>query len=489
MPAERRPNDRRRRVVYTSQYADPIDSSAAGRREREKLREARQPTKAYGARVHRRLRGRWFSLVPVKRKTLCLGALVISSCVILLAYAHYAAVTWPSIIYRPEIARPLRVDQPDSFGRWVMCVMLAASSGASLLIYQLRRYRNDDFRGQYRLWRIVIFVMLAASVNSLVSVVDWSGSLLDLAFGQRVAFSGYDWLRIVLGLGGAVLALRMAAEVHRSRWAFAGVVIGFAFLALPEASKWQLFEVDNIQRWALVTSAPLLGYTTLFLGLVGYLRFLYREVRGIQDEETIANKWNNFRAGLSRSERESEDRLEKEPETSAKPKSKRKRRSKPADPGKEPQEEAAEESTGNEEAVPKQRKKRRWLGLRRARDEASIADEVSHELVDEELEEQEPAVESQNATDLEQDAPKRKKRFGLSWRKKKKPVADEDAERVEEAEQEPEFDEELEPEPEEPQQAQRPDDYIDPDEIDWDSLSKSERRRLRKKIKRQNRAA
>ena len=64
MQQGRRTNDRRRRVLYSAHQADHEPSSAASRRHAEKLREARCPQMAYGSRVHRRIRGRWFSLVP-----------------------------------------------------------------------------------------------------------------------------------------------------------------------------------------------------------------------------------------------------------------------------------------------------------------------------------------------------------------------------------------------------------------------------------------
>ena len=358
--------------------------------------------------------------------------------------------------------------------------MLAGSSGASLLIYQLRRYRNDDYAGHYRLWRIVIVVLLLASINSLVSGVAWMGSLIDAVIGKRVAFSGYDWLRVFLGVGGIVLALRMVADLRRSRWALAFIAIACALLALPEASKWQLFQVESINRWVLVTSAPLLGYTALFLAVGGYLRMLYREVRGISDEATLSQRVGSMRKKVFTGEDDYESRHEESvADESTASQGKRRwfglRAAKPdsIEPENDEQDEVAESASNR-------KKKKRRFGLRLDADEANesqTADEVEEELAENEL-----------AEDNEAPA-KTKRRFGLSWRKKKaESVADE-----EEAIDEPD---EPQPEPQQPaaQLAAQPAaaqsaDYIDPDEIDWDSLSKSERRRLRKKIKRQGRAA
>ena len=517
MPTNQSTSERRRRVLYSSRN-DAAPSTAASRRAKEKLREARQPTKAYGAKVQRRLRGRWFSIVPVKSRTLCTWTAIITSVSLLFAYAHYASVTWPSLAYAPEIARPLRLDRPDSFGRWFICMLLVGSSGVSLLIYQLRRYRNDDFRGQYRLWRLVIFVLLLTSVNSLVSFVDWAGGLLDWMFGRRVAFSGYDWLRIVLGLAGVVLALRMVAEVRRSRWALACLLLACGFLALPEATKWQLVDVETIQRWAIITAAPLLGYTALFLGLTGYLRMLYREVRGIQDEAPLLQRWQNYRAGrFAQKDDEQEEASVREP------RKKRRRRAAPEPEEYEPeddyqadsdhQEVAAEEET-SDDAVPA-RRKRRWFGLRAAKseraeqspnqsdyeDESVAAEPVAAEppprkkkrrfglRLDptESTEDTGEEIETDDAVS-DEETPKRKRGFGLSWRKKKPKPKVAELEEAEDNHDESYDDNHQQPIAQETRD-NHGDDELDPDNIDWDSLSKSERRRLRKKLKRQGRAA
>ena len=537
MLKQRRTNDRRRRVVYSAQNADTAKPTAASRRAKEKLREARHPTKAYGERVQRRLRGRWFSLVPVKLRSLLIGASIIACVSLLLTYAHYAAVTWPWLAYKPEIARPLRLDQPDSFGRWIITMLLVASAAVSLLIYQLRRYRNDDFRGEYRLWRTVLLVMIFASVNSLVSFVHWSGALLDLAFGKRIAFSGYDWVRIVLGLGGIVLALRMVVEVRRSRWALVGVLTACGFLALPEAVKWKLIEVDSIGRWTLVTAAPLLGYTALFLSFVGYLRLLYREVRNISDSDTIGQRLQGFRDKLfTRAEVDDEEFATDQQPTKRK---KSRRQSKRAerryaesesedtyeegerydeDTYEEEEvvsqdEESATEYSVNEEDFAPRKKKRRWFGLRAAKPERDDTEvESTDELVEDEPEKQEqprsrrkkkkrrfglrldptelqteavaepePAAQevAEPEAEVEEESRTKKKKFGLSGWRKKQATQEEPTD-----EEEPEFEEIAEQ-----QQSVEEEPEVDPDDIDWSSMSKSERRRLRKKLKRQGKAA
>ncbi len=525
----RRISGRRRRVLYSSHHADSSPPTAASRREAAKLRKARRPPAAYGTKVKRRLRGRWFSLVPVRRRSLIIGSTVIASLTLLLVLAHYFAVTRPWLVYHPEIARPLRLDRPDSFGHWIICVLLAGASGVSLLIYQLRRYRNDDYRGQYRLWRLVLILLMIASIHSLVDLISWGGALLDAAFGKRVALTGSDWLRLSVTIGGTIVALRLVAEVHRSRWALALILVTCGFLAIPELANWNVMAVESIGRWTLVTSAPLLACTALLLGLVGYLRMLFREVRQIEDEP-LAVKFQQFREQIFRSsERQEEDEKEEEP-PAAEPRRRwwSRRRKDPSASELESADEEFEEEYEDEDEYEEEayedddeeadfdddedqqdqqdvdeehlspRKKRRWFGLRAAKAEPA-EEEAAEQSTDDNAEpakkrrgwslrlnprasgQQEDEDETESLDEPEQEETKPKKRFGLSWRRGAKNTGDEAAEAETSGER---TDDAV------GNQAQYDDEeFIDPNEIDWNGMSKAERRRLRKKLKRQQRAA
>jgi hypothetical protein len=542
----RRVNDRRRRVLYTAQQADQCASSGATRSEVRRLREARRPPVAYGSRVHRRLRGRWFSLVPVSRRAMIAASTALLMAATVACIAHYLAVSWPSIAYRPEIARPLRLDRPDGFGHCMMLALLTASTGISLLIYQLRRYRNDDFKGHYRLWRLVIVVAALASINTMVGMIDWGGAILDALFGKRVALTGSDWIRLVVSFGGVVLGIRLLAEVRRCRSSLVLMLIACGLFLIPEAAKWNVLTVDSLTRWILVTSAPLLACTTLFLSLVSYLRMLYREVRQIEDGETAWERLRQWRRRLRESLRRDPDPQDTDTDQDAaesrgrswwkrnhqpkKPKPKLRVRQEVKDDQDSEENEAATDAQDDRRSqgpqvtsreASQRKTKRRWFGLRGGKSDvdASEAKSKPNERVSKSPSRQQtgrssedsppkrsrfslrlrpprPAsqsTESKTAKDQADDSaaqesnPKRAKRpkrgslFGWLRRDKDKPVATDESRKAAKTSQ--------------PNQQTRPsadqsdDNEIDATDIDWDSLSKSERRRLRKQLKRQNRAA
>lgn len=608
----RRTIDRRRRVFYTSQQADNAPPTAASRREAERLREARKPSEAYGARVQRRIRGRWFSLVPVKQRTAAIVSTLMLGGSLLLCFAHYLSVSWPLIAGNEAITRPLRLDRADSFGSWVSTMLLAASAGVTLLIYQLRRYRIDDYRGQYRIWRLVLIVTLLASVNSLTSTLDWGGALIDLVFGKRVALSGSGWLRLLITIGGAILSLRLIAEVRFSRWSMGMMIASWVMLAIPAAVHWNLLKVETLATWTLVTSAPLLSSTTVFLALGLYLRMLYREVLKVEDSATLSERFQRMRQQMFEREPETvrdrqdegdpQDTVETEPalrqRTNARPTAKvtqkaesesttgpdkRQRATEitsadddePAKPkqkegslwsrmrGKGRPTEQADDAPEAEIASPKTRgrrdvdgeesdqepetaagkkrwwnrkrnaaeetddqaepladansddddsptAKRRWLGLRRGKDPAAENDESSvddqpapkkkrggfslrlrpqSQSDDADQDHDEPA----NSDDEAASEPKKKRGIG-GWLKRRGPDTDDaDIEPNDTGSNASDVEAQTrghQTRRDDPHDNRRDeDDFIDENDIDWGSLSKAERRRLRKQLKRQGNAA
>ncbi|MAI72631.1 MAG: hypothetical protein CMM01_17225 [Rhodopirellula sp.] len=549
MQQGRRTNDRRRRVLYSAHQAENESTSAASRRAAEKLREARCPQMAYGSRVHRRIRGRWFSLVPVRLRSMLLVTGSIFLLASILCVGHYAAVTWTPLSTRPLIARPLRLDRPDSFGRWCMIAMFTVTAGIALMTYQLRRYRNDDFGGHYRLWRVVIVVSVLASLNVLASLVDWTGAIIDAGFGKRVALAGSDWVRLVVTFGGAVLALRMIAELWHCRTALALMATSCILFVIPEAVQWNILKLESAGHWTLATTAPMLGCTTLLIAMLTYLRMLYREVKQVEDVSMLDRfqqvKMNLFQSSSNQNKESST--LSDGTLTHAKTKnrwwqrgraddqlgSKAEQDNSPAPPKqnsgtkrvstKKRKNTFSENETVNEGLVKEEMKqsqesipannKRRWFGLRRpkatdsdtgtqsgAKPTSAAGQTGEHSSIPNKLtrssrsKTKATASKSQQRTDAADETEPdqidaQSPRKGLmGWRRKKASK------------------QQNEPEAEAPkhQSTQAPtgsksttqksqnhakDMSFEGDDIDWTSMSKAQRRRLRKQLKRQNKAA
>jgi len=554
MQQGRRTNDRRRRVLYSAHQAENESTSAASRRAAEKLREARCPQMAYGSRVHRRIRGRWFSLVPVRLRSMLLVTGSIFLLATILCAGHYAAVTWAPLSTRPMIARPLRLDRPDSFGSWCMVAMLTVTAGIALMTYQLRRYRNDDFGGHYRLWRVVTLVSVLASINVLASLVDWTGAIIDAGFGKRVALAGNDWVRLVVTFGGAVLALRMVAELWHCRTALALMATSCILFVIPEAVQWNILKIESAGYWTLATTAPMLGCTTILIAMLTYLRMLYREVKQVEGV-SMMDRFQQFKTNFFQPQSNQEESSTPGDETLADAKTKRRwwQRS-TTDDGVEskttqdgsptltqqnssvkrdinkqkksaPETAAARRNVLHEDQVNESTKqsqeslpdknKRRWFGLRGPK--ASDGNAGTQTESEENSPTNQTTVHAENTkkrtrsssrsktksnatastpiqrtetVETEPDqADEKTPRSGLmGWRRKKtsKPQDETDSEAPKpQSQRGPAGNKSTTPKP----QQDAGDQSVEGDEIDWNSMNKAQRRRLRKQMKRQNKAA
>ncbi len=290
MSVARRPHldDRRRLVIYSQRMSQqPVEGQGRPKAGDSRQAGGKSKTAGYNSRVHRRLRARWYGLVPVRRRTMlaCGGALGLV--VLVLAVAHWAAFWWSPLAMRPALARPLRLDRPDSFGTWLSALLLAVTAGASLLVYQLRRHRADDYHGHYRLWRISILVCMLASVDCVTHLVSWLGGGLDVLLAEREVLAGADWVRLLLVVGGAAFGIRMTAEVARDRSAAVCMMLSLGLYALPIAARWNFFRLEPAAAATWLPIVLLVARGMMLLAVVSYLRMLYRQVRRLEHQQTV----------------------------------------------------------------------------------------------------------------------------------------------------------------------------------------------------------
>src|SRR5690606_6999181 len=122
--------------------------------------------------------------------------------------ANDATKRFVSIADRPQFVDVFQIARHGSLGRYFIGVMYLAVAGAAWMVYQLRRFRNDDFSGNYRVWQWIVGVSLVSSIATLVPVLGMLGDALEWLMGKRIALSGQDWIGLFLMVGGAILAMR-----------------------------------------------------------------------------------------------------------------------------------------------------------------------------------------------------------------------------------------------------------------------------------------
>ena len=501
--------------------------------------------------------------MPLRRQravTLAAALVVVAAS---LTAGHVASVQFDGVI--PEkLGRVGRLDRPDSLGGWWIATLWTITSAAAAMIYALRRHRNDDFVGAYRVWRWAAAASLAGAMQQHIDWIAAAGAIPEWAFGPRIGLTGSDWVRMVWSLALAVLGLRIVVDARRCRTAWPIMVAGGMLAAIPESLRWHLWTLESRFGWFVVTSAPLFSATAGLIASVMYLRMQIRSALGHSEpwrpierlRQSSAAAWSK----VAECRRPTEDDID-EPPTEATPPTPRVRRSRRRKPDadqpdadqrdtdkleREKEIDGADEgSVAGEPAT-----RRRWF---RRKPKSVPSDARGEREFAESSGEHEP---SENSRDLEETAPDaetpqteppRRRRFGLRRRSKattdptenaptknastenaptsaedsddpaetnssddetaEKPAAGDDRRSVwkrwrrrSSPSNESDVDDpdesvvfETDNSTPEAERSDRTDDAdeesLDPSDIDWSGLSKAERRRLKKQLRRQNRAA
>ncbi|MEM8912657.1 MAG: hypothetical protein AAGC97_12890, partial [Planctomycetota bacterium] len=254
---------------------------------------------------------------------------VVMVVVLCLVGMNHWILPWISSGEHPGIVAVFQIGLPGSLASYVHSILLLMTSGSAWLIYQLRRYRNDDFRGEYRLWRSIVICTMLASLAAVVPVIGLAGELLEWSFGRRVALSGTDWVLLLITLGGTVLALRTIMEMRRVYRPLVLLMLGWGLMAIPVASRFNAIEIDSPWRWSLATSAPLAAATCWFLSSILYLRCLYADVLDVRRSSSLwqriqsatvnwsADRRADRQAKKDSAEKEKSERIKTVPKTSS----------------------------------------------------------------------------------------------------------------------------------------------------------------------------
>jgi hypothetical protein len=217
-------------------------------------------------------------LLRLRTTTLVILALVALSG-IAAALAAYGQ-TWLHHTYLPPAVVHLAdVSAHDSLARCVTAALYAFLAATSVVIFQVRRYRLDDYRGTYRLWLWTCAFALAAMIDQLGAVHQAWVQAAQILVELPLAYAELWWL-VPAGSILAIISFRMTREIRSQPLALVLWWVGCALLL----GAWLVRSRDVRLPGAEVLVA-MLGYSCsavaawCFLGAaVVYGRSVLREV-------------------------------------------------------------------------------------------------------------------------------------------------------------------------------------------------------------------
>lgn len=280
--------DRRRRVLRDTVEEEPQPATAARRASR-KAADAdasdglgTKRKAGYSQDVRKACGQRLVQLIPVRRRSFaiaCVVSLLIPG--LLLALHYWIHVTGQLPWWRHPLAVALDVGHPRSIAAWLSSQLWLLCLGATVLTFQLRRHKLDDYNGEYRLWFWLVLTCLVASVDATTSITQLFAQALDRWTQANVGWSGPAVVDSTLAVLVGMLGLRMCTELKvvplsLVLWLVALVAwAGSAALARPELQ----LEMSAPVRYWLISALWMGGLTFVWLSALTYLRHIYIEAQ------------------------------------------------------------------------------------------------------------------------------------------------------------------------------------------------------------------
>jgi hypothetical protein len=281
-------DDRRRRVLIDERVAGQARPAAM----KTKTTSARvEPTnmpvappaqrKRYMREARRVNQPRVTDFIPKRPETffllLVLGAGVIAG----LIYLHLRRGPWEAVLGKGTLAC-FDIGSRGALASWFSAVALGLSSLLAAQIYALRRHREDDYRGRYRVWAWATLIWMFGSI-AVVSNIDQAFAGLVVHFTSvTVLEEGLLWWSVLCGGGLFVLGLFLALDVRQCRTSLAALLFAGAcqLIATVVEVRGDLAETANVRLLIVMTAATLGSRFLLLMAFAFNARHVYAEAQG-----------------------------------------------------------------------------------------------------------------------------------------------------------------------------------------------------------------
>lgn len=185
----------------------------------------------------------------------------------------------PPLVDGPIAAFDLAGD--GSCCAWFLSTTFLAASVASILVYSVRRYRTDDYRGYYRIW---LWAATCWGLMSIDAIAGLRGEFRDIAIqltgtalhGDGTLWWGVPYLVLLSALGSRLMIDTWPARLSTGAFAIAGVC-----LASSAVMQFGLAAPEDPGNPMLSKGAEMAGSWMLLLGTALHARYVVLDAEGL----------------------------------------------------------------------------------------------------------------------------------------------------------------------------------------------------------------
>lgn len=286
MAINRKSDRRRRLLVDTSQVQTDSNSPSTTGRDSDSNLQPSLEQRLYTVAAERRHQRKTTDLIPKRRYAVVATVACFMFAIIVLNLFAIYAPQWESVIGKAGVDA-LQIWGTGTLATWFASLCWIGAAAVCIQIFVLRRHRNDDYVGTYRVWG---WLTLSCLFASALCTVDLMSILFHLfQWMTQVSLDEPVWLiPAILAMLVGMLVIRTLFEVRCSYGTVAWITLAWiawsiAAVASMEqgsgdtaAATWFGVEVGLIYGNALLATAALVCLANL-----NYARYVFMRANGL----------------------------------------------------------------------------------------------------------------------------------------------------------------------------------------------------------------
>lgn len=230
--------------------------------------------RACGTRLVQLIPVRLVSFLAVVVSSLCLTGLLLT-----IHYCIYVSgkLDW----YGNPMAVSFDATHPQSIAAWLGSHLWLLCLASTILTFQLRRHKLDDYTGEYRLWFWLVLTCILAGVDSTTHISELLGYSIDRWTQSNMGWSGKAVVQSTMAVLVGVLGIRLCSELKSVPFSLICWLVGLSMWAGAAALAQDAFRIDiSVQmRFWLRATFWLGGLTLIWIASLAYLRHVYIEAQ------------------------------------------------------------------------------------------------------------------------------------------------------------------------------------------------------------------
>ncbi len=165
---------------------------------------------------------------------------------------------------------------------WFLSATLLAASIASVLVYAVRRYRTDDYRGYYRIWLWAATCWMVMSIDATAGLREEFMDLMTRMTGTALHGDGTLWWAVPYLVLLSALGSRLVIDTWPARLSTAALCTAGACLASAAVMRLGFVAPESGAGNPMVTKgAEMLGSWMLFMAAALHARYVALDAEGL----------------------------------------------------------------------------------------------------------------------------------------------------------------------------------------------------------------